>query len=49
VRRQIFEPDHDDFREVVRTFCDKEIVPHHDEWERAGIVPRKLWIRSMGF
>ena len=46
MRRQLFEPDHDDFREVVRTFCEKEIVPHHREWERAGIVPRDLWIRA---
>jgi alkylation response protein AidB-like acyl-CoA dehydrogenase len=46
VRRQIFGPDHSDFREVVRTFCEKEIVPHHEEWERAGIVPRDLWIKA---
>jgi alkylation response protein AidB-like acyl-CoA dehydrogenase len=46
VRRQIFESDHDDFREAVRTFCDKEIVPHHEAWERAGIVPRELWIKA---
>ena len=46
MRRQIFESDHDDFREAVRTFCDKEIVPHHEAWERAGIVPRELWIKA---
>jgi alkylation response protein AidB-like acyl-CoA dehydrogenase len=46
VRRQIFEPDHDDFREAVRTFCEKEIVPHHEAWERAGIVPRDLWLKA---
>jgi alkylation response protein AidB-like acyl-CoA dehydrogenase len=46
VRRQIFESDHDDFREAVRTFCDKEIVPHHADWERAGIVPRDVWMKA---
>jgi alkylation response protein AidB-like acyl-CoA dehydrogenase len=46
VRRQIFESDHDDFREAVRTFCEKEIVPHHEAWERAGIVPRDLWMKA---
>jgi alkylation response protein AidB-like acyl-CoA dehydrogenase len=43
VKRQLFEADHDAFRETVRAFCDKEIVPHHDAWEEAGIVPREVW------
>jgi alkylation response protein AidB-like acyl-CoA dehydrogenase len=43
VERQLFDADHDAFRETVRAFCDKEIVPHHDSWEEAGIVPRALW------
>jgi alkylation response protein AidB-like acyl-CoA dehydrogenase len=43
VERQLFEADHDAFRETVRAFCDKEVVPHHDAWEEAGIVPRELW------
>jgi len=29
-------------RELVRTFAEKEIVPHLDEWERAGELPREL-------
>ncbi|MGH3384954.1 MAG: acyl-CoA dehydrogenase family protein [Nocardioidaceae bacterium] len=41
--RHLFQPDHDAFRETVRTFCEKEIVPHHSDWEKAGIVPRELW------
>ncbi|TDW93633.1 alkylation response protein AidB-like acyl-CoA dehydrogenase [Kribbella pratensis] len=43
MERQLFDADHDAFRETVRSFCDKEIVPHHDSWEDAGIVPRELW------
>jgi alkylation response protein AidB-like acyl-CoA dehydrogenase len=43
VERQLFDVDHDAFRETARAFCDKEIVPHHDAWEEAGIVPRELW------
>jgi len=43
VQRQLFDADHDAFRETARAFCDKEIVPHHDAWEEAGIVPRELW------
>jgi len=43
VERHLFDADHDAFRETVRAFCDKEIVPHHAAWEEAGIVPRELW------
>jgi alkylation response protein AidB-like acyl-CoA dehydrogenase len=46
VKRTIFEPEHDAFREAVRTFCEKEIVPHHEQWERDGIVPRELWLAA---
>ncbi|MGW6275989.1 acyl-CoA dehydrogenase family protein [Kribbella sp. NPDC055071] len=43
MERQLFDADHDAFRETVRAFCDKEVVPHHAAWEEAGIVPRELW------
>jgi alkylation response protein AidB-like acyl-CoA dehydrogenase len=43
VERHLFDADHDAFRETARAFCDKEILPHHDSWEEAGIVPRELW------
>jgi len=29
-------------RETVRRFTEREIVPHLDDWERAGLVPREL-------
>jgi alkylation response protein AidB-like acyl-CoA dehydrogenase len=43
MRRTLYEPDHDAFRETVRTFVAKQIAPHHAEWEAAGIVPRDLY------
>jgi alkylation response protein AidB-like acyl-CoA dehydrogenase len=46
MRRTIFEPEHDAFRATCRAFCDKEIVPHHEAWETAGIVPRELWTKA---
>ncbi len=46
MRRTIYEPDHDAFRQTCRAFCDKEIEPHHPEWEKAGIVPRELWLKA---
>lgn len=44
--RNIFEADHDAFRDTVRAFCEKEVVPHHKEWEEAGIVPREIWTKA---
>jgi len=35
--------EHNIFRESLRKFLDKEIVPHVEEWEEAGIVPRSAW------
>jgi alkylation response protein AidB-like acyl-CoA dehydrogenase len=46
MQRGIFEADHDAFRDTVRTFCEKEIAPHHDQWEKDGIVPRELWEKA---
>src|SRR6476619_2625089 len=44
--RAIFEPEHEAFRETVGTFLDKECVPHHDQWERDGIVDREVWAKA---
>jgi len=43
VQRTLFEEDHELFRQSFRRFLDKEIVPHHLEWERAGITPRDIF------
>ncbi|GAA0612361.1 acyl-CoA dehydrogenase family protein [Sporichthya brevicatena] len=43
MRRTLFEPEHEQFRDSFRRFLDKEVVPHHLDWERAGIVPRELF------
>ena len=44
--RTIFRDDHDMFRDQVRRFIDKEIVPHHAKWEADGIVPKELWRKA---
>ena len=43
MRRTLFEDDHEAFRDSFRKFVQAEIVPYHDEWEQAGIVPRELF------
>ena len=46
MRRDLYEPEHDAFRDSVRAFCEKQIAPHHAEWEKQGIVPRELWLEA---
>jgi alkylation response protein AidB-like acyl-CoA dehydrogenase len=43
MRHSLYEADHEDFRQSVRAFLDKDVAPFHDDWERGGIVPRELW------
>ena len=43
MRRDIFDADHDLFRTSFRQFIDKEVVPHAEEWERAGITDRGMY------
>jgi alkylation response protein AidB-like acyl-CoA dehydrogenase len=43
MRRALFEPEHEDFRESFRRFLAKEVAPHNDAWERDGLVPRELF------
>ncbi|RBM21977.1 acyl-CoA dehydrogenase [Prauserella sp. PE36] len=45
MRRDVFTADHEDFRETVRTFVAKEVVPHYEEWERAGRMPREVFAK----
>ncbi len=44
--RTLFNDEHDEFRRVFRSWLDQEVVPHHEAWERAGIVPRELWLEA---
>ncbi|TGB15005.1 acyl-CoA dehydrogenase family protein [Streptomyces sp. MZ04] len=43
MKRQIFSAEHEAFRETVRTFLAKEVLPHYEEWEKDGIVSRDAW------
>ncbi|MCW2818575.1 MAG: acyl-CoA dehydrogenase, partial [Marmoricola sp.] len=42
----LYTAEHEDFRKTARTFYEREVVPHHDQWERDGIVPRELWRKA---
>ncbi len=43
MKRTIFTPDHEDFRQTAREFLAKEVVPRFPDWEAAGLVPREIF------
>ncbi|MEM9950550.1 MAG: acyl-CoA dehydrogenase family protein [Chloroflexota bacterium] len=49
MERTIFESEHQMFRTAFRKFVEQEVAPHHEEWEKAGIVPRDLWQKAGEF
>jgi alkylation response protein AidB-like acyl-CoA dehydrogenase len=44
--RDIFETEHEDFRQSARTFFEKEVEPNAAQWDRDGIVPREAWLKA---
>jgi alkylation response protein AidB-like acyl-CoA dehydrogenase len=46
VKPSIYEQEHEDFRQSARTFLEKEVVPHHDQWEQDGQVSREVWTKA---
>jgi acyl-CoA dehydrogenase len=46
-----FSEEHEMFRESLRDFLKNEIMPHINEWEKAGEVPREMYQRfgEMGY
>lgn len=43
----VYSEEHEDFRQVIREFLAKDVVPHFREWERAGRLPREF-LRKLG-
>jgi acyl-CoA dehydrogenase len=42
-----YSEEHRIFRNSLRRYLEKEVIPHVEEWEAAGIVPRSAW-KGMG-
>lgn len=43
---EFYTEDHRMFRDSFRKFAEQEIAPHHAAWEKAGQVPRELWLKA---
>ncbi len=46
MERTIFEEEHRMFRSSFRKFCEAEITPYNEQWEKDGVVPRELWLKA---
>ncbi|KRB96263.1 acyl-CoA dehydrogenase [Hydrogenophaga sp. Root209] len=46
IERNLFNTDHEAFRDSFRKFIEKEIAPHHEAWEEQGYVDRAVWSKA---
>lgn len=46
MRRLIFEPEHELFRDEVRKFFQREIAPHAERWREQGYVDREAYLKA---
>ena len=46
IARTLYDEEHEIFRESVRRFIAAEIVPHHERWEKDGVVSREAWLAA---
>jgi acyl-CoA dehydrogenase len=46
MRRLIFEPEHDQFRDSARRFFQTEIAPHRERWREQGHVDREAFAKA---
>jgi alkylation response protein AidB-like acyl-CoA dehydrogenase len=45
-RRFALSDDHHAFRDQVRRFLERELLPHMDRWEEEGIIDRAFWTKA---
>jgi alkylation response protein AidB-like acyl-CoA dehydrogenase len=46
VKRTLYESDHEAYRETVREFLSREVVPHQDDWDRDHWIDREVFARA---
>ena len=48
---ELFRPEHEELRSQVRSFVERELLPHAPEWERAETFPKEVFARvgELGF
>jgi alkylation response protein AidB-like acyl-CoA dehydrogenase len=46
MEQHLYEPVHEEFRDLCRQFLTREAVPYHADWEKAGLVDREVWRKA---
>ena len=46
IKRTLFSPEHETFRDSFRRFAEREIAPFHEQWEEQGFVDREVWRKA---
>lgn len=46
VERELFTADHEAYRETVREFLAREVVPHHERWEAARWIDKSVYVEA---
>jgi alkylation response protein AidB-like acyl-CoA dehydrogenase len=45
-RRDLFDDEHEAFRETVRQFLGRQVVDHVENWDRQADIPREVWLAA---
>lgn len=43
MKRQVFEPEHEVFRDTVRQYVERELLPHAEKWDAERLVDRSAY------
>ena len=46
IPRQLYDSDHEMFRDSLRKFLETEAMPHHEQWEKDGMVSDDIWLKA---
>jgi alkylation response protein AidB-like acyl-CoA dehydrogenase len=46
IKRTLFAEHHEQYRDTIRRFLEKEVAPHHERWEEQGYVDREVWAQA---
>ena len=46
MQRDIFDAEHEEFRDLVRAFITREVTPYHEQWEADRMVSREVWLAA---
>ena len=44
--RLLFTADHNDYRQVVRDFVDREVSPNRARWDQERLIDRQVWLAA---